>query len=187
MNVRFPPNMLVGTSSWSSRDWCGSFYPESVDPGEMIRLYAGQLPTVEIDSTWYRIPDLKMIKSWKSRTPKGFVFSAKVPKVITHDKYLEDCETELKGFLSVMSGLDDKLGPLLLQFPYMAKGRDPQEYETSWFSPVVFPRRIKKLNAEYTGNMPAGRNHEASFLLDVVCCCRHHSLFGRLWRDRTLF
>ena len=143
MNVRFLPNMLVGTSSWSSRDWCGSFYPESVDPGEMIRLYADQLPTVEIDSTWYRIPDSKMVKAWNSRTPKGFVFSAKVPKVITHDKYLEDCEIELKDFLSVMSGLGDKLGPLLLQFPYVAKGKDPHEYETG----SGYIKRLKKFIA----------------------------------------
>jgi uncharacterized protein YecE (DUF72 family) len=143
MNVRFPPNMLVGTSSWSSKDWCGSFYPESIDPAEMIRLYADQLPTVEVDSTWYRIPDLKMVEAWKSRTPAGFIFSAKVPKVITHEKYLEDCEIELKAFLSVMSGLEDRLGPLLLQFPYIAKGRNPREYETG----ADYIERLKKFVA----------------------------------------
>lgn len=130
MDVRFPPNMMVGTSSWSSKDWRGTFYPESIDPGEMIRVYSNKLPTVEIDATWYRIPDVKMVDAWKSKTPEGFVFSAKVPKVITHDKYLEDCEAELKEFISVMSRLEDRLGPLLLQFPYFAKGKDPQEYQT---------------------------------------------------------
>jgi len=139
MIARFPPNMLVGTSSWSSRDWCGTFYPESIDAGDMIRVYSSRLPTVEIDATWHHMPNLKMVEAWKSRTPEGFVFSAKVPKVISHDKYLEDCESELNEFLSVMSRLEDKLGPLILQFPYIAKGKDPQEYETG----ADFIKRLK--------------------------------------------
>jgi uncharacterized protein YecE (DUF72 family) len=139
MDVHFPPKMWVGTSSWSSKDWCGSFYPESIAPAEMIREYSKKLPTVEIDSTWYRMPDVRMVEAWKSKTPEGFVFSAKVPKIITHEKYLEDCESELNEFISVMSRLEDKLGPLLLQFPYFAKGMDPQEYETG----VDFVERLK--------------------------------------------
>ncbi len=130
MNLQFPPNMLVGTSSWSTRDWCGTFYPESIDSGDMIRVYSSQLPTVEIDATWHYMPNLNMVEAWRSRTPDGFVFSAKVPKVISHEKYLEDCQSELGEFLSVMSRLGDKLGPLVLQFPYIAKKRDPHEYET---------------------------------------------------------
>ena len=138
--LRFPPNMMVGTSSWSTQDWCGTFYPESIEAGEMIRAYSQKLPTVEIDSTWYSIPSPKMVESWKSRTPDGFVFSAKVPKVISHDKYMEDCQSELKEFLSAMSRLDEKLGPLILQFPYVAKGKDAHEYATG----ADFMARLKK-------------------------------------------
>jgi uncharacterized protein YecE (DUF72 family) len=108
MILNFPPNLLVGTSSWSSPDWCGSFYPDETQPGDMIQVYSRKLHTVEIDSTWYRIPSQKMVETWRSKTPDGFVFSAKVPKIITHDKYLEDCENELKEFLSVMSGLGER-------------------------------------------------------------------------------
>ena len=140
MDIKFPPNILVGTSSWSSKDWCGSFYPESIDPSEMIRVYSEKLQTVEIDATWYRIPDLKMVDSWNSKTPDGFIFSAKVPKIITHEKYLEDCESELTEFISVMTRLKDKLGPLLLQFPYVAKGKDPEEYEKG----TDFVKRLKR-------------------------------------------
>jgi uncharacterized protein YecE (DUF72 family) len=53
-----------------------------------------------------------------------------VPKVITHEKYLEGCEADLTSFLSAMSGLSERLGPLVLQFPYVARGKDPNEYET---------------------------------------------------------
>ena len=139
MHIKFPSNMLVGTSSWSSKDWCGTFYPESIEPGDMIRAYANQLPTVEIDATWHRMPNSRMVEAWKSRTPEGFIFSAKVPKIISHDKYLEDCEAELNEFISVMSRLEDKLGALVLQFPYVAKGKDPQEYETG----ADFVKRLK--------------------------------------------
>jgi uncharacterized protein YecE (DUF72 family) len=102
----FPPNLHVGTSSWSSPDWCGSFYPDSVDPGDRIRVYSEKLRTVEVDSTWYRTPSRKTVESWKTKTPAGFIFSAKVPRVISHDKYLEGCETDLNEFVSVMSRLD---------------------------------------------------------------------------------
>jgi len=139
MPDRFPPNLLVGTSSWSSPDWCGAFYPDPVEPGEMIRIYSRKLPTVEIDATWYRMPSPQIVETWKSKTPDGFIFSAKVPKVISHDKYLEGCEAELKEFISVMSGLGERLGPMILQFPYVAKGKDPKEYRTG----VDFMRRLK--------------------------------------------
>ncbi|MEJ2247386.1 MAG: DUF72 domain-containing protein, partial [Acidobacteriota bacterium] len=61
MDVHFPPKMWVGTSSWSSKDWCGSFYSESIAPAEMIREYSHKLPTVEIDATWYRMPNVRMV------------------------------------------------------------------------------------------------------------------------------
>ena len=101
--------MLVGTSGWSSKDWCGSFYPESTAPADMISVYSQKLPTVEIDSTWYRMPDVRTVESWKEKTPETFIFSAKVPRIITHEKYLEDCDTELNEFVSVMSRLEGKL------------------------------------------------------------------------------
>ncbi len=146
MDRPFPPNMLVGTSSWSSRDWCGVFYPESIDAAEMIRTYADRFPTVEIDATWYRMPSIGMADAWKSKTPDGFVFTAKVPRIITHEKYLEDCKSELKEFVSVMSRLEGKLGPLLLQFPYIAKGWDPDEYDTG----ADFIERLRR----FTGLLP---------------------------------
>ena len=130
MPIGFPPNLLVGTSSWSSRDWCGSFYHGLTGPGEMIRVYSSKLPTVEIDATRYRMPSPKMVEAWNSKTPSGFVFSAKVPKVISHGKYLEGCEAELNEFISVMSGLGDRLGLVILQFPYISTGKDPKEYKT---------------------------------------------------------
>ncbi len=106
----------------------------------MIAAYSQHLSTVEIDSTWYHMPSVAMVEAWDARTPPGFIFSAKVPRVISHDKYLEGCETELRQFVTTMSGLGDKLGPMVLQFPYVAKGKDPEEYATG----AQFLARLKK-------------------------------------------
>jgi len=106
----------------------------------MITAYSRQLSTVEVDATWYRMPTRSMVDAWNARTPQGFVFSAKVPRVISHEKYLEGCETELNEFVTIMSRLGDKLGPMVLQFPYVAKGKDPEEYATG----ARFLARLKK-------------------------------------------
>jgi len=76
------------------------------------------------------MPTRSMVEAWRSRTAEGFVFAAKVPKTITHEKYLEDCEADLNEYIAVMSGLGEKLGPMILQFPYVAKGKDPEEYQS---------------------------------------------------------
>ncbi len=130
MIEKLPDNLFVGTSSWSNEDWCGSFYPDSIGAGDMISHYSQRLRTVEIDSTWYAIPARRTVDSWKAKTPPGFIFSAKVPKAISHDKYLVDCEEDLNAFLSVISHLGDRLGPLILQFPYVPKSKDAVEYAT---------------------------------------------------------
>jgi uncharacterized protein YecE (DUF72 family) len=140
MNLEFPENLLVGTSSWSSSDWRGTFYPEGTAPGEMISVYSRKLRTVEIDATWHAMPNDRMVDAWNARTPDGFTFSAKVPKIISHEKLMEDCEEELATFLSVMGKLGPKLGPLVLQFPYVARGKDAREYETG----AEFISRLKR-------------------------------------------
>jgi hypothetical protein len=71
MTRGLPVNLRIGTSSWSSSDWCGNFYPESIAAGEMIWAYSSRFSTVEIDSTWHHMPGRKMVDAWSSRTPGG--------------------------------------------------------------------------------------------------------------------
>lgn len=130
MTNPLPANLHVGTSSWSSTDWYGVFYPPELAPSEFITHYAQHFDTVEIDSTFYRHPSDSMVRHWARRAPAGFRFAAKVPQVITHEKYLHDCEEEITRFVTTMSGLGEKLGPMLLQFPYVAKKKAGQEYQT---------------------------------------------------------
>jgi uncharacterized protein YecE (DUF72 family) len=74
-----------------------------------------------VDSTYYRIPSASTVRGWAARTPSGFLFAAKVPGEITHEKVLVDCERPFSQFLATMDLLGEKLGPLLLQFPYFNK------------------------------------------------------------------
>jgi uncharacterized protein YecE (DUF72 family) len=85
---------------------------------DYLSFYATRFDTVEVDSTFYRTPALTTVQGWYSKTPKGFVFAAKVPQKITHEKMLHDCDAEMTEFLKVMDALHEKLGPLLLQFEY---------------------------------------------------------------------
>jgi len=90
-------------------------------PAEYLTYYATQFDTVEVDSTFYRTPAISTVKGWYAKTPPGFLFAAKVPQIITHEKALRDCDDDLKHFLSAMDGLREKLGPLLFQFGYFNK------------------------------------------------------------------
>lgn len=111
----------LGTSAFTAAGWDGSFYPAGMKPADYIGYYAQQFDTVEVDSTFYRIPAPAMVRRWKEQTPKDFLFAAKVPQKITHEKMLVECEEDLKNFLAVMDLLEEKLGPLLIQFPYFNK------------------------------------------------------------------
>lgn len=108
----------LGTSGFSAEGWVGTFYPDKTPPKDYLRTYARKLDTVEVDSTFYRIPTEKSVLNWYEQTPDDFIFAAKVPQIITHEKCLEDCDADMEEFLRVMASLREKLGPLLLQFPY---------------------------------------------------------------------
>lgn len=120
-STQIHPRLHLGTSSWTAKGWLGTFYPRGTKPADFISYYATQFDTVEIDATFYATPREDTLIGWREKTPDGFVFAAKAPKAITHDKFLEDCEHELNGFLAAMSLLGPKLGPILFQFPYYAK------------------------------------------------------------------
>jgi uncharacterized protein YecE (DUF72 family) len=111
----------IGTMGWSYDFWAGSFYPKDLAPENYLSEYAKHFDTVELDNTFYRIPSKDTVANWRDHTPKDFVFSVKFPRRITHEKMLRDCEDIVRVFLERVSLLQDKLGPLLLQFPYAFK------------------------------------------------------------------
>jgi len=107
----------IGCSGWSYPDWVGPFYPPPANPEDYLKLYSKVFDTVEIDSTFYRVPSLDMVKRWYSSTPKGFVFCPKLPKRITHDLLLENASSYLEHFTKRLCVLEEKLGPIVIQLP----------------------------------------------------------------------
>jgi uncharacterized protein YecE (DUF72 family) len=107
----------VGSMGWSYDFWRGNFYPKDLAANEFLAYYSKQFSTVEVDSTFYRIPSKKTVLDWREQTPSDFIFSLKFPRIITHVKMLRNCEEETQVFLEHAEFLEEKLGPLLLQFP----------------------------------------------------------------------
>ncbi len=116
-------DIRIGTSAFTAAGWERSFYPAGMKPADYLAFYSTKFDTVELDNTFYRSPSLKVVKGWDAKTPPGFIFAAKVPSVITHEKVLVNCEPDLKEFLNAMDALGDKLGPLLFQFGYFNKSQ----------------------------------------------------------------
>jgi hypothetical protein len=84
------PGILLGTSAFTAAAWEGSFYPRGMQSRDFLSYYATQFATVEVDSTFYGCPSARTVNNWAARTPEDFIFSVKIPQVITHDKALVD-------------------------------------------------------------------------------------------------
>ena len=110
-------NLYVGTSGYSYKEWKGSFYPEKIPAKEMLSYYAGRLSTVEINATFYRMPQKSMLENWKEQVPPAFRFSLKAPQRVTHFKRLKETEDETKYFFETAETLGDQLGVVLFQLP----------------------------------------------------------------------
>ena len=114
--------LWVGTSGYNYPEWKGSFYPEKMPAAKMLAFYAQAFATVEINYTFYRIPNTKILSGWDRETPEGFRLTLKAPKRITHIAKLRDCAELLQYFLKTAATLGPKLGAILFQLPpYLRK------------------------------------------------------------------
>jgi len=111
-------DLRIGTSAFTAAGWETAFYPVGMKSAEYLTYYATKFNTVEVDSTFYRMPSAATVNGWERKTPKGFLLAAKIPQIITHESVLQDCEEDLNHFLETMDLMGHKLGPLLLQFGY---------------------------------------------------------------------
>jgi uncharacterized protein YecE (DUF72 family) len=107
----------IGCSGWSYTSWQGPFYPSNIENSSWLNYYSHVFDYVEIDSTFYRIPNVFSVKNWYKKTPRNFKFTAKFPRVITHDKRLKDVDKELEQFFGAIGPFSDKLLALLIQLP----------------------------------------------------------------------
>jgi uncharacterized protein YecE (DUF72 family) len=109
--------VLVGTSGYNFPEWKGTFYPEKLPASQMLEYYAQRLATVEVNYTFYRMPNAKSVAGWDAATPATFTFVLKAPQRITHIARLKDIDDPLRFFLETARKLGKKLGPILFQLP----------------------------------------------------------------------
>src|SRR5690349_15549486 len=108
--------VFIGTSGWNYKHWAGGvFYPAGLKPSGWLNFYYQKFPTVEVNNTFYRLPEKRVFESWHQQTPPGFVFTVKASRFITHMKKLKDIEEHAGLFLERASGLREKLHVVLFQ------------------------------------------------------------------------
>jgi uncharacterized protein YecE (DUF72 family) len=147
----------IGCSGWQYRHWRGDFYPSALPASRWLEHYVDRFDTVELNNSFYRLPEQATFAGWRARTPPGFLFAVKASRFLTHMKKLKDPEEPLERFFSRACALGPKLGPVLYQLPprwpadparldaflaalpprvrHVVEFRDP-----SWYDPAVLAR-----------------------------------------------
>src|SRR4029453_14781938 len=106
-----------GTSGYSYKEWKGSFYPEKLPAKQMLGFYAERFTTVEINNTFYSMPEASVLEAWAAQVPANFRFVLKAPQDITHRKRLKDAGELVSLLVETARVLKERLGPLLFQLP----------------------------------------------------------------------
>ncbi len=107
----------IGTSGWQYQDWRGTFYDTAVPTSRWLEAYAEHFVTVEVNGTFYRLPEKHTFEQWRSRTPPTFEFSVKASRFLTHVRRLREPKQAIDLLLERAKGLGAKLGPILVQLP----------------------------------------------------------------------
>ena len=110
-------DVRIGASGWHYRHWRGPFYDPEMAPRRMLEFYARHFDTVEINNSFYRLPDKETFAAWRDGTPPDFLFAVKASRFITHNKKLSDPHSALEKFFPRVKALGKKLGPILFQLP----------------------------------------------------------------------
>jgi len=109
--------IYIGTSGWHYKHWLGNFYPEKLPFSKMLDYYCKHFSTVEINNSFYMLPQVSTLEAWRDGTPKNFKFAIKASRFLTHNKKLKEPENALNNFLPRAEALGNKLGPILFQLP----------------------------------------------------------------------
>ena len=109
---------LVGTSGWNYEHWSGGvFYPAGMKRPDWFAYYCRHFRSVEINNSFYRLPEKRVFQNWYEAAPPGFIFAVKASRFITHNKKLKDPESTLEALLTRITVLGPQLGPILFQLP----------------------------------------------------------------------
>lgn len=125
-------NTRIGCSGWNYDDWKGAFYPSDAPRRRWLELYSQRFDTVEVNSTFYRLPSRRAVENWVRDTPEDFTFAVKASRYLTHVQRLHDLDRGVKRFYEPLAPLIDagRLGPVLWQLPETFR-RDDQRLQ-SW-------------------------------------------------------
>ena len=163
----------AGTSGYSYKEWKNTFYPADLKSEDWLAFYASQLPAVEINNTFYRMPRVHVVEGWAAAVPDTFRFVLKASRRITHQARLKDVEESLDYLVKRVSLLEDKLGAVLFQLPpYLRKDLD----------------RLTAFLALWPRELPAAFEfrHASWFDDDVIDTLRTHGLALVVTDDETL-
>ena len=111
------PRFLVGTSGWNHPHWRTRFYPRQLPASAWLGYYARHFPTVEVNNTFYRLPESRTFSSWRAAARGAFVFAVKASRFITHIKRLRQARRPVRRLLVRAGHLGRRLGPILFQLP----------------------------------------------------------------------
>ena len=112
-----PARLCIGCSGWNYKSWRGPFYPESMPASKWLDHYTAHFGTVEINNSFYRLPEASVFASWRERVPPGFVFAVKASRFLTHMKRLRDPDEPIARLFERATALGETLGPVLYQLP----------------------------------------------------------------------
>jgi len=107
----------IGCSGWNYAAWRAAFYPGDLPPRRWLAFYASRFDTVEVNSTFYRLPERTTFAAWRAQAPADFLFSVKASRFLTHMKRLREPKAPLTRLFSRASAFGRQLGPVLYQLP----------------------------------------------------------------------
>ena len=107
----------IGCSGWNYKSWRGTYYPPDLPAAKWLRFYASHFDTVEVNNSFYRLPEQSTFAAWRQQVPDEFLFSVKASRFLTHMKRLRDPDEPLARLLSRAARLGLALGPVLYQLP----------------------------------------------------------------------
>src|SRR4030081_1044078 len=109
--------LYIGTSGWQYKHWRRIFYPEKLPQRDWLPYYAERFRTVEVNNTFYNLPEKTVFEQWQENTPADFIFALKMSRYLTHLKRLHDPGEPVQRFMEPAAACGPTSGPLLLQLP----------------------------------------------------------------------
>jgi len=198
----------IGTAGWDYKDWVGPFYPKQLERGHHLEYFSKYFNVVEINSTFYNLPSIDMVRNWKLRVPANFCFIVKVWQKITHNLDDPNLDSHIVKFFSTIEHLNDKIKAFLLQFPPWFKYTEnhfeklksllnelPLEYkyiielrDNSWFNPEILAKLIDRdkriLGTTYMpGVIPYYVENQKFYYIRLIGD-RKLTVFNRIQRDQ---